>query len=359
MNSQNNSLNNSFGSAGNSHDHLSKEFGLSGLSQLSLAEDLLSLNDSIMSNYSANSVFYKTVKDKKKEQTLNLYFHVIAPKLIKLIRKEIIDKYPLIYENISTPMKNNSEKLMMSLALQDAELLRDNYKTTKNLVSVAKILDKDKILKNFEPINKKIRNSDNVTSDNFYDKMLNDCIVETAIEIINKERLYGKNGEPLKWSSRTHELAFKYKKNEPKKLANFVCKELYFRIKNKIGLISDNYDKMSPDQLNYERDKRLTKIIKRDLDEYEYQWNNLEMEETQLKVDNAELIMDQLYNEVIEILEHIQYSRIRPDLYQNKSIYACEEIPKLDFQLTTTEDATMADGHDNNNDIINVQKRKK
>ena len=355
MNSQNNSLNNSFGSAGNSHDHLSKEFGLSGISsQLSLADELLSLNDSIMSNYSANSFFNKTVKDKKKEQTLNLYFHTIAPKLIKIIRKEIIDKYPLIYENISTPMKNNSEKLMMSLALQDAELLRDNYKTTKNLVSIQKILDKDKILKDFEAINKKIRNNDNLTSDNFYDKMLNDCIVETAIEIINKERLYGKNGEPLKWSSRTHELVFKYKKDEPKKLANYVCKKLYFGIKNKIGLISDNYDNMSPDQLNYERDRRLTRIIKRDLDEYEYQWNNLEMEETQLKVDNAELIMDQLYNEVIEILEHIQFSRVRPDLYQNKSIYACEEIPKLDFQLTTTEDATMADGHDNNNNNNNI-----
>ncbi len=353
MNSQSNSLNNSYGSAGNTHDHLSKEFGLGGLSQLSLADDLLSLNDSIMSNYSAHSVFNKTIKDKKKDQSLHLYFHVIAPKLIRLIRKEIIDKYDLIYDNISTPMKNNSEKLMMSLALQDAELLRDNYKTTKNLVSIAKILDKEKILKNFEPINKKIRNNDNLTSDDFYDKMLNDCIVETAIEIINKERIYGKNGEPLKWSYRTHELAFKYRKDDPKKLANFVCKKIYLAIRRKVGLIADNYDNMSPDQINYERDRRLTSIIKRDLDEYEYQWNNLEMEETQLKVDNSELIMEQLYNEVIEILEHIQFSRIRPDLYQNKSIYACEEIPKLDFQLTTTEDATMAEGNDNN-DNVNV-----
>jgi len=209
-----------------------------------------------------------------------------------------------------------------------------------------------KILKDFEPINKKIRNSDNVASDNFYDNMLNDCIVETAIEIINKERLYGKNGEPLKWSSRTHELAFKYKKDDPKKLANFVCKRLIFGIRNKVGLISDNYENMSPDQINFERDKRLTNIIKRDLDEYEYQWNNLEMEETQLKVDNAELIMDQLYNEVIEILEHIQFNRINPELYQFKSIYACEEIPKLSFQQTTTEDVGIPEGEEN--DFMNI-----
>ena len=73
------------------------------------------------------------------------------------------------------------------------------------------------------------------------------------------------------------------------------------------------FEEMSPEQINFERDKRLTGIIKRDLDEYEYQWNNLEMEETQLKVDNAEAIMDQLYNEVIEILEHIQFNRASPE----------------------------------------------
>ena len=350
-----NVLNSSFGSAGNSHDHLSKEFGLGGLSnQLSLADELLSLNDSLMSNYSSNSVFNKTIKDKKKEKTTNLYFKEIAPRLIKLIRKEIISKYDLIYENISTPMKNNSEKLMISLALQDADLLRDNYKNTNKLISISKILDKQKILKTFEPINKKIRNNDNVTSDNFYDKMLNDCIIETAIEIINKERLYGKNGEPLEWSSRMHELSFKYKKNEPKKLADFVCNKLIFYIKRKVGLINDNYDDMSMDQINMEKDKRLTGIIKRDLDENEYQWNNLEMEETQLKVDNTEQIMEQLYNEVIEILEHIQYSRIKPELYQNKSIYACDEIPKLDFQVTITEDGILGEGNDINIDKINI-----
>ena len=36
-----------------------------------------------------------------------------------------------------------------------------------------------------------------------------------------------------------------------------------------------------------------------------------------------------------------------------KIIYACDEIPKLDFQLTTTEEATVPEGNENN-DIINV-----
>jgi hypothetical protein len=93
--------------------------------------------------------------------------------------------------------------------------------------------------------------------------------------------------------------------------------------------------------------KKIIKCFKKDLEENESQWEDMEIVETQSKLEVTELILDQLYNEVIEILEHIQYSRIRPELYQNKSIYACEEIPKLSFQQTTTEDFNaMADSED-------------
>ena len=120
---------------------------------------------------------------------------------------------------------------------------------------------------------------------------------------------------------------------------------------NRIGLISENYDFLSGEQLNVEREKRFLKNIHKELDESEYLWKNLEMEETQLKVEISEMIMEQLYNEIIEILEHVQYSRKRPELYQNKSIYACEEIPKLSFQVTSTENL---DSGDDDNEIMNM-----
>ena len=350
-NGLNNSLTNSYGSMGEfrtNSSNLSKEFSLGNISQLSFHEDLLSLNDSLMSNYSAFSVFNKTVKDKKKEHSLKLYLNKIAPKLIKLIYKEIIEKYPLIYKNISKPLKNNSEKFMMSLVLQDTDLLKDNYRCPVSEESIEKIIDKEKILKQFSSINKNIRNKDNVASDNFYDNMLNDCIIDTAIELIYKERLYGKNGNPFKWSTRNHELAFKFNENEPKIFAIYICKRIWRLLRNKIGLINENYDYMSLDQINMEKDRRLIKVIQKDLNDNEYLWNNLELEETQLKVEATESILEQLYNEIIEILEHIQFSRLRPELYQNKSIYACEEIPKLSFQQTTTEDMNgIGEGEDN------------
>jgi len=98
----NNSLANSCNSAGNIRDvHHSR----SSLSQISLHEDLFSLNDSLNSNYSVFSVFNKTIKDKKKEHSLHLYFNKICPKLISYLHSEIIKKYSKIYDNISIEKK--------------------------------------------------------------------------------------------------------------------------------------------------------------------------------------------------------------------------------------------------------------
>ena len=153
-NGLNNSLTNSYGSLGDirsNSSNLSKEFGLTNIS---LHDDLLSLNESLMSNYSAFSVFNKTVKDKKKEHSLKLYLTKIAPKLIKLLYNEICEKYPLIYKNISKPLKNNSEKFMTSLALQDTDMMKDNYKCSVKEESIEKIINKEQILNKFSVINK-------------------------------------------------------------------------------------------------------------------------------------------------------------------------------------------------------------
>ena len=321
-----------------------KENNLS-LSNLPLKDNSLqALNDSLMSSYSAYSIFNKTIKEQKKENSYRLYYNKIGPQLIILIKNEIKNKYNEIYENISTPLRNQAKGLMVSLSLQDADMLRDNYKKLYIKKDISQIINKEKLLKNFEPINKQLRKDDNNKFDYLeYDQMLNNCLIDTTIELINKERLYGESGDPLPWSSRTHEIIFKYDKNDPKKLCDLISKKLLFMLHNRIGLISENYDFLTGDQLNNEREKRFLNNVHKELDENEYQWKNLEMEETQLKVEASEMIMEQLYNEIIEILEHVQYSRKRPDLYQYKSIYACEEIPKLSFQVTTTENLESGD----------------
>ena len=106
------------------------------------------------------------------------------------------------YMKIFQPIKKEGKGLMISLALQDADMLRNHYKRLYIKKSINEIINKEKILKEFEPINIKIRNEDNITSDNFYDNILNNCLIDTTIELINKERLYNESGNPLPWSSR-------------------------------------------------------------------------------------------------------------------------------------------------------------
>ena len=73
------------------------------------------------------------------------------------------------------------------------------------------------------------------------------------------------------------------------------------------------------------------------MNEVEELWKNYEFEETQVKLELSELVLEQLLNEIVEIFEHIHNARKKPDLYQYKSIYACEEIPRLPFQQTNTD----------------------
>jgi len=100
-------------------------------------------------------------------------------------------------------------------------------------------------------------------------------------------------------------------------------KEMLFGKGNVIKENSPIFDKNDPFLMN---------IFKKEM-ENENIWNELEIQEEQVKSIASSIIFDQLINEVIEILEHVQLNRKKPELYQNKSIYACDEIPRLSFQM--------------------------
>lgn len=322
------------------------------------------INDNILASYSLSSVFNRTLKEKKKQHAITLYNQQIGPQLIQLIKHEIIINYSDILNNISSPLRNIPEGLMTSLVLENTELLKKNYRLSQINKEISDILNKQRILNAFAPINKRIRlqtskqlidKTSKLTgkpleyAEQEYDDMLNNCLIDATIELINKERKYGDAGEPLPWSNRTRDIAFKYDKSNPHKLASYIEQQLTLLLNEKMGLINDNYDYLYPEQVNIERDRKLIENIKHELKEDEPQWTNLEIQETQLKLEVTDMILEQCYNEVVEILEHIQFSRKRPDLYQYKSIYACEEMPRLSFQMTTTND-----GQEDDSDVINI-----
>ena len=324
--------------------------GLMNNNMLSDDDSNLFLENSLMFSSSTYSLFNKTVKDKKAENSINLYMDKIAPKLIRLIYKELIEKHKRIYENISTPLINHSEKIMISLSLNDEKMLKDNYKLKIFKESIEDIIDKKNILKKFEKINNEIRIKDNISSDNYYDNILNECILDTTIELINKQRIYYNEGEPLLWGEpRNDPIKYDFR-SDPKKFSIYICKSLVKLLKRKLGIIQEK-NSINYDNINKEKEKKLNNMIKEQAFELDKEWNNLEIEETKAKLDAEDYILGMILRENIEILEHVQLNRRRPDLYNNRSIYACPEMPKLEFQKKENEGYF----EDLDNDLINFQ----
>ena len=302
---------------------------LESLTGSSFVESSQLLEKSMIFQYSISSEFNKTIKDKKNKLEINLYNEYIIEKLILFILKEIKKNYTRIYDNISIPYKANYEQIIVASYLQDNELLNYCYKELKVKEELKDILNKKEILTKFDKINKKIRKIKGLEEDNYYDNLTNECIIDATIEILNKERAYGEQGEPFPFSKREKQLCFKYNKDDPKPLMKHVYKEIKKMIFGKGNIIKENspiFDKNDPFLLN---------IFKKEM-EGEDIWSDLEIQEEQVKSIASSIIFEQLINEVIEILEHVQINRKRPELYQDKSIYACDDIPRLSFQMIST-----------------------
>ena len=302
---------------------------LESLTGTSLVDSSQLLEKSMIFQYSISSEFNKTIKEKKNKLETNLYNEYIIEKLILLILKEIKKNYSRIYDNISVPYTANYEQIIVASYLQDNELLNDCYKELKVKEDLKNIINKKEILEKFNSINKKIRKKKGLEEDNYYDNLINECIVDATIEILNKERAYGEQGEPFPFSKRAKELSFKYNKDNPKPLMKHVYKEIKRMLFGKGNIIKENspiFDKNDPFLMN---------IFKKEM-EGEDIWSELEIQEEQVKSIASSIIFEQLINEVIEILEHVQLNRKRPELYQDKSIYACDDIPRLSFQMIST-----------------------
>ena len=287
------------------------------------------LEKSMIFQYSISSEFNKTIKEKKNKLETNLYNEYIIEKLILLILKEIKKNYARIYDNISVPYKANYEEIIVASFLQDNDLLNEGYKELKVKEDLKSIINKKEILAKFDSINKKIRLKKGLEENNSYDNLINECIIDATIEILNKERAYGQQGEPFPFSKRGKELCYKYTRDDPKPLMKHVYKEIKRILFGKGNIIKENspiFDKNDPFLMN---------IFKKEM-EGEDIWSDLEIQEEQVKSIASSIIFEQLINEVIEILEHVQLNRKRPELYQDKSIYACDDIPRLSFQMIST-----------------------
>jgi hypothetical protein len=78
----------------------------------------------------------------------------------------------------------------MALTLKDKDRLMNCYKILDYPEYSKNFINKKAILENFEKINKSIREDDNIITDNYYDNILNECLIDAANEILEKERYF-------------------------------------------------------------------------------------------------------------------------------------------------------------------------
>jgi len=276
------------------------------------------------------SVFMKTVQEIKKDEKLCYYDKKILPKLLEVIKNNITKKYYDIIKELNIPLKLDEEKLMMDLSSQ-ITFKKINDKNSKFDINVHYLNEKikKKIFLDEEILNK--FNEENNCEENVQN--LNKCIFDAVNELIQNKRIYGKLGEPLSWSLRTKEVEYKYKDTRFFKdiFANNIIKEINDLTNFKLGLISENQEHLNSSQISKDREIKFNKSINKELKQDE-RWGTYEEEETIVKLMATKIIMNQLLNEVVEILEHVQFSRKRPEKYNYKSIFSCENIPLLSFQ---------------------------
>ena len=276
------------------------------------------------------SVFMKTVQEIKKDEKLCYYDKKILPKLLEVIKNNITKKYYDIIKELNIPLKIDEEKLMMDLSSQ-ITFKKINDKNSKFDIDVHYLNEKikKKIFLDEEILNK--FNEENNCEENVQN--LNKCIFDAVNELIQNKRIYGKLGEPLSWSLRTKEVEYKYKDTRFFKdiFANNIIKEINDLTNFKLGLISENQEHLNSSQISKDREIKFNKSINKELKQDE-RWGTYEEEETIVKLMATKIIMNQLLNEVVEILEHVQFSRKRPEKYNFKSIFSCENIPLLSFQ---------------------------
>jgi hypothetical protein len=252
------------------------------------------------------------------------------PKFLDVIKKEMANKYYYIIKNLKIPLKVDEEKLMVDLSSQitfkkiydkNSEFEINKEYLNENINDII-FLDEN-ILTNF--------NRENEYNENI--QHLNKCVFDTVNELIQNKRLYGKLGEPFMWSLRSKEIEFKYKDTKFFKeiFIDTIIKEVNNLADYKIGLISENHEHLNSSQFSKDREKKFNKSINEEL-KSDPRWENFDEEETIIKLMSTKLIMNQLLNEIVEILEHVQFSRKKPEKYNYKSIFSCENIPLLSFQ---------------------------
>jgi hypothetical protein len=125
----------------------------------------------------------------------------------------------------------------------------------------------------------------------------NKAIFDGLNEALDGMRPYGLRGPPLPWSKQGRTLTFRF---GTKDCLDDLLNEAEIRVlswaRQQIGVISPSEpcSDMVKREIERVREERLTKVLIEEVNEADRLWLDFEMEETQIKVDLADMIMNDL-----------------------------------------------------------------
>jgi Domain of unknown function (DUF4378) len=164
-----------------------------------------------------------------------------------------------------------------------------------------------------------------------WENIHNKVVFDWVNEILDNYRPYGLKGPPLTWSNNTRTLTYKY--SEPERID-----EVLFEVQDKVmkwaeteaGTLTDSQTVVNAPQeirhimsekqfLNQVREERLANLLSSEINENEPLWLDYEYEETQVKLDLADMVLQDLLFETINQWSKLE-NHLETDFNENDAI---------------------------------------
>lgn len=234
--------------------------------------------------------------------------------VLDLYLKEVIDEImkgeSLFINNILTPIQRDPFEMMKLLQTSDIGnyIHFDTYDPVVPILGVEIYLEieRRKEIEKQESTNptemsESASDAHIAECDHIHNKNIFDCINES----LNQFRPYGKEGVPMPWSSKLRKLR-EDEILEFNKMFEIIKQDLFRWWYTGAGTLPKREFILENNQFDEEgfneiREKRLASLLASDVLETDYKWINYDFEESQVKMDISEMILEHLVSETVQV----------------------------------------------------------
>ena len=152
----------------------------------------------------------------------------------------------------------------------------------------------------------------------------NKSVFDWINESLNQFRPYGKEGVPMPWSKKLRKLR-EDEILEFSKMFEIIKQDLFRWSFTTAGTLPkreflNDKEQFDEDFFGEVREKRLAALLATDVMENEYKWVNYDFEESQVKIDVSDMIMEHVITETVNILKALGQPWRDKSLYENENM---------------------------------------